>query len=365
MFSEIFLNSIAKDEEIIVDTNIMSQQQEDYPHNLRNINSNVKNVESNVQSMDRHNLLRHLVEMRHASNSMIMHEEQTGRILTAEDFEVPILTRRYMTIAQDGNVYRLGVNVTKEEDLAATRDFLGDLVSFEQNDDVSVIPEPRLATRFLHSPQYHHHHHHHTHSHQSKPTKPSKSPPHQHHPSPPSPPSHHPPQSDESHETEDDNIPEKKRMKSFALLLRVDDIVNTDDNQSVGSKVVLESTIYSTSGNNIGRGYAVCTIVAEVMAQCDYSVVLTKNGVQVAQLHFKSKIPSLTYIPISVTGGTGVFSGAQGSAYEAAQDLNVPPGCDAGTDTNTNQCVSAVMYVTLYEYYDHKFPSSSAGCDFC
>jgi len=361
MFSEMYLNSVVRDEDI---QNQHVPQKEQYIHNLRRVIYNANNVASSPL-LARQEILHDIVNMRHASNSIMMHQEQSGVILTSRGVEVPVHgVRRHNTIARDGNVYSLGHNVTKEDDLAATREFLDDLVSFELNDDAAkkIKQRKKLSSRNLRLREMakntpYRSNAQHPHSHQTKPTTPPTKSPHHHHQHVPT----NSPQLRTEYPTnqptkDNDSTLKKIHMKNFNLLISVVNIIDTDVNQAPGSNVILESTVYAPSGKTIGRGFVTCTIVDSTIAQCHYAVSLKKDGVLVAELHFQAKLSSQNkgYIPISVTGGTGMFSGAKGSAYEVQQTINIPAGC-GGEGAQVTQCVNSVWYVTLYEYYDHGY----------
>lgn len=423
LFSSLYFDTIAKDEIIeekhITNINQLGTQQQ-HLHNLRRI----VNDASKAGPLVRKNVLRDILDMRQENSNVAMPQEHVGISLTSEGQVVTTHGVRRYTTAQDGNMYSLGSNVTKEEDLAATRFFLNDLVYDGQNGDNAQLSkdisgaqpvsmdsidssgrnliELRREWRNAWKPRYYSStkdddddDHVHTHEHGKgnkkgkggskkkgkggskkkkdksgkgkggkgkggKGSSPSESPHHHPHHQP------HPTNSPHSH-NDHPTEPEKKFNKFFTLLLATVDYSITGSPDDIGSSVQLENILYSASGKNIGRALATCVISADKVAQCNYSVVLINNGMKMAELQFQSKQgpQNMTQIPLSVTGGTGTFSGARGSAYEVGQSLNIPVGCNTDPETSVGiKCVDAVWYVSLYEYYDHNFPTAS-GCTFC
>mmetsp|Transcript_23539 Transcript_23539/g.27100 ORF Transcript_23539/g.27100 Transcript_23539/m.27100 type:complete len:475 (+) Transcript_23539:150-1574(+) len=174
---------------------------------------------------------------------------------------------------------------------------------------------------------------------------------------------------------------EKKYMKQFTLLLAPSLFEEADGSGGVITTEQTQVDLFNTSGNSVGKGYKKCYQVVDLdgtlstdSSLCTVSLELINNGVMIASLDISfcenRALAGLSQpITFGITGGSGKFSGAQGSGYIESRALNVPGGCTVQDFDSPNGddliCVNQVWYVTLYEYYDHAYPGMNNACDFC
>lgn len=176
-----------------------------------------------------------------------------------------------------------------------------------------------------------------------------------------------------------------KRSNNFFVLFtnthRVIEAKQPAQGRGTTSQVAIGS-LYSSNGQTVGfyknqRSILFTDDVGVATDQSKTSVItelfFQHQGKTVATLHIQGdEDPNTEYdaFHYSIISGTGRFSGAAGTLSAEARGLTVPLDCDP-TDVdfsirNENRCVGFVLYITLYQYWEHDYADyENNKCTFC
>eukprot|EP00592_Proboscia_alata_P006969 CAMPEP_0194364466 /NCGR_PEP_ID=MMETSP0174-20130528/12388_1 /TAXON_ID=216777 /ORGANISM="Proboscia alata, Strain PI-D3" /LENGTH=409 /DNA_ID=CAMNT_0039138513 /DNA_START=117 /DNA_END=1346 /DNA_ORIENTATION=- len=176
-----------------------------------------------------------------------------------------------------------------------------------------------------------------------------------------------------------------KRSNNFFVLFtnthRVIEAAKGDQSRLTTSQVAVGS-LYSSNGQTVGFYKNQRTILftdadGTATDQSKTNLItelfFQHQGKTVATLNIQGdEDPNTEYdaFHYSIISGTGRFSGAAGTLSVEERGLTVPLNCDPTdvdfTSRNDNRCVDFVLYVTLYQYWEHDYADyENNKCTFC